>query len=98
MTVWIATIDWDNNPDTGLPRQGYTASMPTREEAEQRILDCIRVASDADPQRATVISYSRTNTATRATLNVAGEQFDYRVIEHEGTMRNPGPQVQENNA
>ena len=94
MTIWIATIDWDHSPETGLPQQGYTVLLPERREADRRVMDCLNVVTGgADPETAIVASYSRTATATRAVVTLAGMRFDYRILEHDGTLKNPGFQV-----
>lgn len=95
MTLWIASIDWDHSPDTGIPRQGYTILMPTRREAEKRVMDCINIVTGADPNAAHVGSYAHTRTTTRAAVTLAGMRIDYTIIEHEGSIKDPGYQVKE---
>lgn len=94
MTIWMAVVDWDHHPDTGLPQQSYTVLMPNRPSAELRVLEFLRVASGADPAEATVVTHARTPTSTRAVVTLGGMQFDYRVTQHHGTLKDPGLAVQ----
>lgn len=95
MTIWIARIEWDYNPASGLPEQAYTVLMPNRRRAVQRVKDCINTITGADPHLAAFNSSTHTPRSSQASLTLAGERIDYTIHEHEGTLKEPGFKIKE---
>lgn len=94
MTIWIARVDWNHNPNTGRPQQGYTVLMPTRQSAEKRVLECIESVVEA-AVTGPLMAEHRTAVRTEGSMIVAAEKFDYRVTMHEGSLMFPGMRVKE---
>lgn len=95
MTIWIARIEWNYNPTSGLPQQAYTVLMPNRRGAVQRVKQCINVVTGADPNLATFDSCKHTARSSEASLTLAGERIEYTIHEHEGSIREPGLKIKE---